>query len=394
VNKSKPSKPRKSTENKIKISSSLKGVKSKKRNSAINEENNKNKNLNKTEVIQDKENDKEKDKNINDKQIPLYMMDSCCLKHNKIYSSYCFDCNYNICSICEEKHKDHNLINLSEIEIKNDDISNLKKNLEKETNDLKNINDYFLDLLEKIKKEFINLYELKKKEIEIKQKIINNYEIIKYNYNSIQNVHNIINNIKNNFSFNFDINKNKDTLKEIKSILTIMKNNNDMIYNIKEILNPNINVSEISSMIKLNDNNIAISSFEGFLDLYNQNFDLILRKKIFKKNEGINYMIQLKNGDLALAGKNIKILNLDLENKICDIIFEISNGNNFVDLIQDLGNNYIITYDTNHELKIFKNYKFIYENNIGGIDNIYKINDSTFITSSILKNRINLFKLN
>ena len=181
INKSKPLKPRKSTENKSKLSTSQKGIKSKKRNSALNEETNKNKNLNKNEVIQDKdkekENDKEKDKNISEKQIPLYMMDSICLEHYKIYNCYCFDCNKNICPKCEEKHKEHNLINLSEIEIKEDDILNMKKNLEKEINDLKNINDYFLDLLEKIKKEFINLYELKKKEIEIKQKIINNYEI-------------------------------------------------------------------------------------------------------------------------------------------------------------------------------------------------------------------------
>jgi hypothetical protein len=105
-------------------------------------------------------------------------------------------------------------------------------------------------------------------------------------------------------------------------------------------------------------------------------------------------MIQLKNGDLALAGKDIKILNVNLENKICEIICEISNGNECVDLIQDLGNNYLISYDTNHELKLFKNYKFIYKNDIGSIDNIYKINDNTFITSSILENKINLFKLN
>jgi hypothetical protein len=396
VNKSKPLKPRKSTENKSKISTSLKGIKSKKRNSAINEETNKNKNLNKTEVIQDKEkeNDKEKDKNISEKQIPLYMMDSICLEHYKIYNSYCFDCNKNLCQICKEKHKEHNLINLSEIEIKEDDILNMKKNLEKEINDLKNINDYFLDLLEKIKKEFINLYELKKKEIEIKQKIINNYEIIKYNYNSIQNVHNVMNNCKNNFTFNFNNDKSEDILTKINSIFSFMKNNNDMIFIKEEISNPNIDISVISSMIKLNDNNIAISSFNGNLDLYNKNFDLILRKKIYKKNEGINCMIQLKNGDLALAGKDIKILNVNLENKICEIICEISNGNECVDLIQDLGNNYLITYDTNHELKLFKNYKFIYKNDIGSIDNIYKINDNTFITSSILENKINLLKLN
>jgi hypothetical protein len=55
-------------------------------------------------------------------------------------------------------------------------------------------------LIEKIKKEFTDMYELEMKKIEIKQKIIQNYETIKYNYNSIKNVQNIINqnnNIKN-----------------------------------------------------------------------------------------------------------------------------------------------------------------------------------------------------
>jgi hypothetical protein len=38
-----------------------------------------------------------------------------------------------------------------------------------------------------------------------------------------------------------------------------MKNNNDMKFIKKEISNPNIVISEISSMIKLNDNNILIA---------------------------------------------------------------------------------------------------------------------------------------
>ena len=93
----------------------------------------------------------------------------------------------------------------------------MKKSLEKEINDLKNINDYFLKLIEKLKNEFNYIYQLKQKEIEIKQKIIQNYETIKYNYNSIKNVQNILND-KNNFSFNFDNSDKKDTLTEINSI--------------------------------------------------------------------------------------------------------------------------------------------------------------------------------
>lgn len=291
-----------------------------------------------------------------------------------------------------------NRFSISTIEIKENDILNMKTILNKEINDLKNINNLFFDLLEKLKKEFIYLYGLKQKEIEIKQKILHDYEIIKYNYNSIKNVQNIINNNKTNFIFNFknDKDKNNDILEEINSIFTFMKNNNDIIHNKKEYVISNIDTFEISSMLKLKDNNIAISYFNGFLDIYKNNFELILRKKIFEKNEGINHMFQLKKGDLVLAGKKIKILNLNLENKICDIIHEINNGNGFVDFIHELKNNILIAYDTNHELKLFKNYKLIhnYKNSMSNINNLFKVNDSSFITSSILQNNINLFKLN
>ena len=93
------------------------------------------------------------------------MIDSCCLEHNKINKSYCYNCNKNLCIKCEEKHIGHNLINLNEIEIKRDDLIKMKQNLDNEIIELKKINEYFFTLIEKIKKEFNNIYELKQKEI-------------------------------------------------------------------------------------------------------------------------------------------------------------------------------------------------------------------------------------
>ena len=332
------------------------------------------------------------------------MIDSCCIEHNKIFKYYCYKCNINICAICKEKHKDHNLINLSDIEIKEDEIINLKQSLEKEINELKKIIDYFLILIEKLKEEFKYFYELKQKEIEIKQKIINDYEIIKYNYNSIQNVYNIVNDNKNNFndlSSYYEKNNKGNYLEEINSIYNLMKNNIEPFYKRKDIITTNMNKNEISSMIKLNNNHISISSFEGFVEIYNIdnkniNHALILRKKIFERGEGINDMILLKNGDLALSGKKVKIMNFNLENIICKIVNEISVGNGFVDLIHDIGNNYLIIYDSNHELKLYENYQFIYMFNTSfdNIDNIFKINDISFITSSLKANTIYLFKIN
>ena len=393
INRSKTLKPRKSTENKNKLNTSLKDTKSKKRSSTPKKGKNSENNNSKSDLIKTEEINKDNNILITDKKVPLYLIDSCCIFHNKINKSYCYNCNKNICELCEENHKDHHLIYLEDIEIKEEDIIKMKQKLEKEIESLKNINDYFFALIEKLKKEFIYLYELKQKEIEIKKKIIHDYEIIKYNYNSIQNVKNNMNKI--NFEFNYNRYNNKtDGLAEINSIFNLMKNSNN-IYNFEEnILEQNIEANRISSMIKLNDNHIALSSFDGFIDIYNKNLELILTKKIFEGGEGINNMIQLKNGDLALTWKNIKIIDYNLENKTCDVIYEINIGNGFVNFIQDFGNNILVIYDTNHELKVFKNYKFIYKyNNINNIDNLYKINDTSFLTYSVIDNNLNLVKI-
>ena len=392
IKKSKTLRARKNTENKL--NTSTKSIKQKKRtNTPQKEKNEQNKkNLNKTEI----NNDKANDKIFEDKKIPLYMIDSCCLEHNKINKSYCYNCNKNLCIKCEEKHIGHNLINLNEIDIKRDDLIKMKQNLDNEITELKKINEYFFTLIEKIKKEFNNIYELKQKEIEIKQKLIHDYETIKYNFNSIKNVQNIIKSKNNNHSFDFSNNKN-NILNEIESIFNYL-NKDKITYNKKDIL---ISSNEISDMLKLDANKIAISSYDGFLEIYNKNkknnFEIILRKKFFENNNGINSLIQLKNGDLGLIGKEkIVIINLNLDNKACDIINEINIKNAIIDFVQDLRNNFLISYDTNQELKLYKNYKFTYkyENNNLNIDSIYKIEDNSFITSSIKENKINLLKLN
>lgn len=147
-------------------------------------------------------------------------------------------------------------------------------------------------------------------------------------------------------------------------------------------------------MIKLNTNDIAISSFDGKLIIYNnQNYELLLSKKIFEENEGINCMIQLRNGDIILGRKKLKIINLNLENKKCEIIDEINLKDGLFDSIIEMGNKFLITYDTNNEIKLWKNYKFIYKFKTN-ITNLFKINDNSFLTSSIIENKISLYKIN
>ena len=372
----------------------------------------KNKNAEKINVITSSE---EKEKNINkipEEKLPIYLVDSCCIEHGKIYSNYCHDCLMNICDACGEKeHKNHNLEKLNDILVDDEKISEIKNALEKDINDLDNINNYFNQLIEKIKEQYTYFYSLKKKEIEIKQKIIKDYETIKYNYNTIQNVcninyKNIINNKESIISNldNFNNNSTDDALSNLNLIFNYLNDSTQKTNLIKYYNNINNyflenGLWEITDIIQLDKNHIALSYFDGCIYIYdNSKFKLKLLCKVFDNNKGINQMIQLRNGDLACCGyEKIKILNVNLDNKVYNIINEINIKNGSFTLVKELRNNYLITYDTNNKLKIWYKYKLIYvENNNIDIDYLLKIKENLFISSSHNDNKrqLNLFNVN
>ena len=91
-----------------------------------------------------------------------------CKKHNEAYTKYCIKCKLNICMSCEEEHENHDNIyfgkimpNKKELLTKLDD---LKKYLDKFHNDYNEI----LEILNEVKQNFDDYYEIKKN-------IINNY---------------------------------------------------------------------------------------------------------------------------------------------------------------------------------------------------------------------------
>ena len=85
-------------------------------------------------------------------------------------------------------------------------------------------------------------------------------------------------------------------------------------------------------------------------------------------------------------------MDVDLINKIYIIQNEIIIKNGSFNLVKELKNNLLITYDTTNKLKIWYNSKLIYTNNIYNINSLIRIKDNSFITSS--KNKLNLFKAN
>ena len=377
-----------------------------------------NKNANKKTTVKKKNtinnNNDEKIEKINEniskpkeEKLPFYLIDSCCIEHGEINNSYCHDCFKNICTKCEEKeHKNHNIECLDKILIDDEKLLSIKQSVEEDINDLNNINEYFNQLIEKIKEQFLYFYSLKQKEIEIKQKIIQDYEIIKYNYNCIQNIYKIssqsINSEKKTIISNLEklnIENNNDLLSKLKLIFNYLyassqSTNLFNYYNNSKFVSLN-NQEEITNLIKLDNNDISVSFFNGCVSIYDtEHFNPKLTCKVFEKNKGINTLIQLKNGDLACTGyEKIKIVNIDLNDKMYNIIKELNIGDCSINLMEELRNNYLITYDCNNDLKLWNNYKIIYKDNLPGIDNLQIINENSFITSSIKDQKLYLYNI-
>ena len=350
-------------------------------------------------------NEEEEKKKTQEEKVPIYLYDSCCFEHGKIYSNYCHDCFKNICDICEEKeHKNHHIVKFSDIMVDEEKLENIKQSLEKDINDLNRINDYFNKLMEKIKEEYSYFFELKKKEIEIKQKIIKDYETIKYNYNSIQNSNNInyknVISDKNYLISNLEkINNNNDIISELKLIFNFLNKSvqttNSLNYynNSNNILIEN-GKREISDIIQFDKTYIAISFYDGNLSIYDNNyFNLILSCKIFDNNKGISRIIWLSNGNLACCGyEKIKVVNIDLDNKNYQIISEMVIKNASFNLVKELKNHYLITYDTNDKLKIWYKYIQIFSINTINIYSLLILKNNLFITTSNTK--LNLYNIN
>lgn len=115
---------------------------------------------------------------INDKNDDISSIK--CNKHNAKFSSYCLNCNRNLCSECEMNHninrnKDyHKIIHFYEILSNNDEyIKNLKKEMEK-----------FKIKLDSLK---IELFQIEN----IINSVMNNYEIYYKIYNDMVNNYNI-----------------------------------------------------------------------------------------------------------------------------------------------------------------------------------------------------------
>ena len=359
----------------------------------------------------DKNNYNTNNSNINNQKnpikntLPFYIIDTYCPNHDEVFKFYCFDCHQNFCELCHKNHINHSIIKFDDILLSEDELDTKKNELNQAKEDLVKLNDYFTALIEAIKCKFERLFNIKKKELEIKEKIIHDYETIKYNYHSISNIRNIKFNNNDNF---MELSPDTDWFNRFNLIFKYLNsnlnNNSNDIFDIlnslneknnTKIISKNNNMKEINKLITLNNEDIAaLIGNENIIIFDKDTLEEKLNLKLEGKNSNffINDICLRNDGGLICSGYEfIKFINLGLDNQYYNCDYDIQDIDNNINSVIEFNNNLFISLNNKKELKLWKknkdthmcinSYNYINEEIKDEINNIIKINSNSFIMS-------------
>jgi len=346
-------------------------------------------------LIDEKLVDYESEIKLNKQFMPLYMYDSYCQKHKKLFNYYCENCSQNLCSECLN-HNNHNILNWMDI----DNLWNLKQDeITREKNELVIITKKANNLINILSRHLNNLIQNLKDVINFKEKILINSKYINNNYNMYKNLKNI--------QFNFKIfdkekyEKENNVIKKLCILCEYLNNPysiinhnlfnsniEDSIYKNVSIVNKNIinnNIkNDITSLIifekkKLincpnnnsneNNNIFAYSTNQGDVNFYknekNGIFSKICSFYLFEENQGIFDLKKIKHNFILCGGfEQLKIISVKLFEKKYDIINIINKSNSSFVKNWALNNNLILSYFPNKkEINLIKYTKNELENN-------------------------------
>ena len=344
-------------------------------------------------------------KNTIKNKLPFYLLDTYCPYHDEVFKFYCNDCHQNFCELCHKNHIKHYIIKFDDILLSDDELNTKKNDLNQAKEDLVKLNDYFTALIEAIKCKFERLFNIKKKELEIKEKIIHDYETIKYNYHSINNIRNIKFNNNDNF---MELSPDTDWFNRFNLIFKYLNsnlkiNNNDILdilnstneKNDIKIITKNKHIKDINKLIILNNEDIAaLSENKNIIIFDKDNLEEKLNIKIPEKNNYFINDIMLRNGGglICCGYEFIKFINLGLDNQYYNFDYEIQDINTNINSIIEFNNNKFISLNDINKLKLWTKqkdkyncidcYNFTNDNNIKEeIYHIMTINTNSFILS-------------
>ena len=123
-------------------------------------------------------------KSIHDKKHSIINYDNknyMCNKHNEVFSSFCEDCEIDICLSCSNEHKNHEIISYQ------DELIDIKK-LRNKMNEFENVINKFKLNLEEIMNKFKKIIENMNIIYNINNNLLTNYENKKINHTLLSNL--------------------------------------------------------------------------------------------------------------------------------------------------------------------------------------------------------------
>lgn len=242
----------------------------------------------------------------NHKVIAHHKYDSLCRIHSLEFKYICLKCNKNICEKCKNEHIFHNLRDISEFLLEENNTNKIRSKI----SELRTL----LNDIESLKNNLNNMIEKISKEITFRIQFIDNlYMTYEYEINNHNLNYHVIKNLMN-FSGDF--------IEYQKKIINLIQNEGNKFYvHLKKSTNEYYNelkilsnsISKHKSIIKqmeLLENEKLISLSEESLNFYRKKtFDLYLSVK--SNEEYFESFHQLSKNDLILCYKKgkIKILN-------------------------------------------------------------------------------------
>ncbi len=273
-----------------------------------------------------------------------------CNTHFDAYKYYCSDCNKDICTSCENEHKDHNLISYGSIM---PDINSMKNELTDTKEKILKLKAIINDIMFKLN----NLNKNLDNYFEIYYNLISNFDINKKNYYSIKCI-NDMKQYNNNFIISITEISNDNNFKtQYNEIITIEnkmendgKNNNSLNENKdkeEKYNNKDNKIIENDNIDDKNENEDNIQEYNPLDDKYeNLKVDQIKEYYSFSTKYKITKLLILKDRRILtiqnhINEKGTKLSKLIIYNTkngfICDInhdfkeevkdVFEMDSGN-------------------------------------------------------------------
>ena len=335
--------------------------------------------------------------NNNDDGINFKRYDALCKIHSNLYCEYCINCQKNICVLCKQEHKLHDLIDLSVFNFS----QNSKNKLEEEMKNLEKKYENLEEIKQKIILEIDKLKELNKLEIKFIKLLISTYQYEKslhnLNYHTIKNIKNVEKMFRLKIELFDRIYNESDKYISFLHDLPNIKTNS-LKNNYKTLKNHSHYIYLVS---KLNDGRLISCSYDNSLNIYQKDsFELQLSIKEHKS--AIYSFTQLIDGRIITCSsdKTMKIIKLGIDNYKIDQTLE--GHNSPVNKVIEINKNELISIAYDKKMIIWKlnnENKFecicnIFFQNSQSYCNILKLNEYEFVTSSVSDQCLKFWNLN